>query len=179
MFDALIGDIHNLSEELCLINLGLLVLCIQSSPDDQPSVSSVVLMLSREGALSLPKEPGFSLSRKQILPQASWGHFQVLLDTPWKTFHVDVLLSKDQSTGNSIKPFISDQVIRSWHPSDYFIRINFKKPSKSNLSAPDDDNNQSPMLDGRPIKRILSLFLCLEVDVVLYIVQIKRPLNPR
>ncbi|RVW25581.1 G-type lectin S-receptor-like serine/threonine-protein kinase SD1-1 [Vitis vinifera] len=101
------------SSRNCRSYSGTEAITLLSSPDDQPSVSSVVLMLSSEGALSLPKEPGFSLSRKQILPQASWGHFQVLLDTPWKTFHVDVLLSKDRSTGNSIKPFISDQVIRS------------------------------------------------------------------
>ncbi|KAL6314057.1 hypothetical protein AAG906_011792 [Vitis piasezkii] len=117
------------SSRNCRSYSGTEAITLLSSPDDQPSVSSVVLMLSSEGALSLPKEPGFSLSRKQILPQASWGHFQVLLDTPWKTFHVDVLLSKDQSTGNSIKPFISDQVIRSYS-----------------------------MLDGLPIKRILPTY---------------------
>ncbi|KAL0353546.1 UNVERIFIED_CONTAM: G-type lectin S-receptor-like serine/threonine-protein kinase [Sesamum angustifolium] len=45
------------SEAMRLIRVA--VLCGQHSPDDRPSMSSVVLMLSREGALPQPKQPGF------------------------------------------------------------------------------------------------------------------------
>ncbi|KAL0362746.1 UNVERIFIED_CONTAM: G-type lectin S-receptor-like serine/threonine-protein kinase [Sesamum calycinum] len=45
------------SEAMRLIRVALL--CGQHSPEDRPSMSSVVLMLSREGALPQPKQPGF------------------------------------------------------------------------------------------------------------------------
>ena len=62
LIDSSVGDIHNLSEVLRSINVGLL--CVQCSPDDRPSMSSVVLMLSSDGALPQPKEPGFFIGRE-------------------------------------------------------------------------------------------------------------------
>ena len=62
LIDSSVGDISNLSQLLLSINVGLL--CVQCSPDDRPSMSSVVQMLSSEGALPQPKEPGFFTGRE-------------------------------------------------------------------------------------------------------------------
>lgn len=47
----------NLSEVQRSIHVGLL--CVQQRLEDRPSMSSVVLMLSSDVPLSVPKEPGF------------------------------------------------------------------------------------------------------------------------
>ncbi|XP_057959653.1 G-type lectin S-receptor-like serine/threonine-protein kinase At4g27290 [Malania oleifera] len=57
LIDASLGDLCNMHEVLRSIHLGLL--CVQHHPEDRPSMSSVVLMLSGEGALPPPKQPGF------------------------------------------------------------------------------------------------------------------------
>uniref|UniRef100_A0A3N7EEZ8 Receptor-like serine/threonine-protein kinase n=1 Tax=Populus trichocarpa TaxID=3694 RepID=A0A3N7EEZ8_POPTR len=65
-----VEESYNLSEVLRSIHVGLL--CVQCSPNDRPSMSSVVLMLCGEGALPQPKQPGFLMKGiwlKQIIPQ--------------------------------------------------------------------------------------------------------------
>ncbi|XP_059624192.1 G-type lectin S-receptor-like serine/threonine-protein kinase At4g27290 [Cornus florida] len=52
----------DLTEVFRSIHIGLL--CVQQSPEDRPSMSSVVMMLSSEIALPQPKEPGFFSGRK-------------------------------------------------------------------------------------------------------------------
>ena len=47
------------SEVLRSIHIGLL--CLQRHADDRPDMTSVVIMLSSEGVLPEPKEPGFLL----------------------------------------------------------------------------------------------------------------------
>ena len=59
-----IRDTINSSMVLRSIHVGLL--CVQQSPDDRPSMSSVVLMLSSESALPQPKMPGFFIERKML-----------------------------------------------------------------------------------------------------------------
>ncbi|KAK4348272.1 hypothetical protein RND71_034611 [Anisodus tanguticus] len=54
----------NLSEVERLVHVGLL--CVQQCQEDRPSMSSVVLMLSSDIPLPLPKEPGFFTSRSQF-----------------------------------------------------------------------------------------------------------------
>ena len=76
LIDSSVGGISSLSQLLRCINVGLL--CVQCSPDDRPSMSSVVQMLSSEGALPQPKEPGFSLEGKQGPSQTIRGHFQAV-----------------------------------------------------------------------------------------------------
>ena len=61
---APIRDTLNLSMMLRSIHVGLL--CVQQSPDDRPSMSSVVLMLSSESALPQPKMPGFFTERQMV-----------------------------------------------------------------------------------------------------------------
>ena len=39
------------------------LLCVQQSPEDRPSMSTVVLMLSSDSALPQPKQPGFFSER--------------------------------------------------------------------------------------------------------------------
>ena len=39
------------------------LLCVQRVPEDRPSMSSVVLMLSSDVALPPPKQPGFYIER--------------------------------------------------------------------------------------------------------------------
>ncbi|XAR67511.1 Non-specific serine/threonine protein kinase [Bertholletia excelsa] len=51
----------SLSEVLRSIHVGLL--CVQQSPEDRPSMASVVLMLGSESALAKPKQPGFFTER--------------------------------------------------------------------------------------------------------------------
>ncbi|XP_050218672.1 G-type lectin S-receptor-like serine/threonine-protein kinase At4g27290 [Mercurialis annua] len=62
----LIGDSAtetcNLSEVVRAMHVGLL--CVQHNPEDRPNMASVVLMLSSEGPLPEPKEPGFFTDRK-------------------------------------------------------------------------------------------------------------------
>ncbi|XP_071725847.1 G-type lectin S-receptor-like serine/threonine-protein kinase At4g27290 isoform X2 [Rutidosis leptorrhynchoides] len=57
------------SELLRSVQVGLL--CVQHSPVDRPSMSSVVLMLSGEGALPEPKQPGFFTQDNILKAQAS------------------------------------------------------------------------------------------------------------
>lgn len=64
MIDPLLEDLKGLSEILRSIQVGLL--CVQQSPEDRPSMSSVVLMLSSENALPQPKQPGFFTERYMI-----------------------------------------------------------------------------------------------------------------
>ncbi|XP_034678921.1 G-type lectin S-receptor-like serine/threonine-protein kinase At4g27290 [Vitis riparia] len=69
--DASIANTYNLSEVLRSINVGLL--CVQRFPDDRPSMHSVVLMLSSEGALPRPKEPCFFTDRSMMEVNSSSG----------------------------------------------------------------------------------------------------------
>ncbi|MED6115015.1 hypothetical protein PIB30_086135, partial [Stylosanthes scabra] len=57
-----IKDTPDLSAVVRSINVGLL--CVQQNPDDRPSMSTVVLMLSSECALPEPKMPGFFTERE-------------------------------------------------------------------------------------------------------------------
>ena len=61
LIDASVGNMYNQSEVLRALHVGLL--CVQRHPDDRPNMSSVVLMLSSDGALAQPKEPGFFTAR--------------------------------------------------------------------------------------------------------------------
>ncbi|XP_040988430.1 G-type lectin S-receptor-like serine/threonine-protein kinase At4g27290 isoform X1 [Juglans microcarpa x Juglans regia] len=57
LIDESVGDAHTRSEVLRLIQVGLL--CVQQRPEDRPNMSSVVLMLSSEILLPIPRQPGF------------------------------------------------------------------------------------------------------------------------
>ncbi|KAJ8763630.1 hypothetical protein K2173_003102 [Erythroxylum novogranatense] len=56
-------DSCNQSEMLKAVHIGLL--CVQRSPEDRPTMSSVVLMLGGEGSLPQPKLPGYFNERDQ------------------------------------------------------------------------------------------------------------------
>ncbi|KAJ0046089.1 hypothetical protein Pint_04371 [Pistacia integerrima] len=58
-----------LSELLRCIHVGLL--CVQQAPEDRPSMSTVVLMLSGERSLPQPKQPGFFTESKPPLSESS------------------------------------------------------------------------------------------------------------
>lgn len=64
MVDPNLGDSFCLSEVLRSIHVALL--CVQQFPEDRPIMSSVVVMLSGEGALPQPKEPGFFTKRNLV-----------------------------------------------------------------------------------------------------------------
>lgn len=53
------------------IHVGLL--CVQQSPEDRPSMSSVVLMLTNESILQQPKPPGFFMERNIAHSTYSWS----------------------------------------------------------------------------------------------------------
>lgn len=61
----------NQSEALRSIHVGLL--CLQQSPEDRPSVSSVVVMLGSKGELPQPKQPGFFTEREPVEVNSTLG----------------------------------------------------------------------------------------------------------
>ncbi|CAI9782508.1 unnamed protein product [Fraxinus pennsylvanica] len=61
LIDSQLAQSCYLSEVLRSMHIALL--CVQRNPEDRPSMSNVVLMLSSEGALPKPKEPGFFTER--------------------------------------------------------------------------------------------------------------------
>ncbi|CAL5335846.1 unnamed protein product [Camellia sinensis] len=70
LIDAAIENSCNLHEVLCSIHLGLL--CVQHRPEDRPNMSTVVLMLGGEGALThQPKSPGFFTERNLLEEESS------------------------------------------------------------------------------------------------------------
>ncbi|XP_016471342.1 G-type lectin S-receptor-like serine/threonine-protein kinase At4g27290 isoform X1 [Nicotiana tabacum] len=60
-----------ISEVQRSIHVGLL--CVQQNPDDRPSMSSVVLMLTNESILQQPKPPGFFMERNIAHSTYSWS----------------------------------------------------------------------------------------------------------
>ncbi|KAK2974445.1 LOW QUALITY PROTEIN: hypothetical protein RJ640_018318, partial [Escallonia rubra] len=61
LIDTDLSDSCYLFEVVRSIHIGLL--CVQQSPEDRPSMSSVVMMLGGESTLPQPKEPGFFTKR--------------------------------------------------------------------------------------------------------------------
>ncbi|KAI3740277.1 hypothetical protein L2E82_30703 [Cichorium intybus] len=57
LVDTALGDLWIISEVLQSIHVGLS--CVQQHADDRPTMSSVIHMLSDEGALPPPRPPGF------------------------------------------------------------------------------------------------------------------------
>ncbi|KAL7218512.1 hypothetical protein ACSBR2_011719 [Camellia fascicularis] len=64
LIDEALWDLCYPTEVLRSIHVGLL--CVQQSPEDRPSMSSVVLMLGSEGALPQAKQPGFFTERNVL-----------------------------------------------------------------------------------------------------------------
>ncbi|CAI0375553.1 unnamed protein product [Linum tenue] len=62
MKDATLRESWDDSQVLRLLHIGLL--CVQKSPDDRPSMSVVVDMLSGQGGLLEPNQPGFFTERE-------------------------------------------------------------------------------------------------------------------
>lgn len=72
LMDICLEDSYVEFELLRCIQVGLL--CVQKLPKDRPVMSSMVLMLSNEGAtLPQPKEPGFFIERGSIDFDSSRG----------------------------------------------------------------------------------------------------------
>ena len=61
LLDTTLTESSNLLEVLRSIEVGLS--CVQQSPEDRPSMSSVVLALGNEGALPTPKQPAFFIEK--------------------------------------------------------------------------------------------------------------------
>lgn len=64
LIDENFANSSNLSEVLRSIHVGLL--CVQQFPEDRPNMSAVVMMLSNEGILPHPNEPGFFTQRNVL-----------------------------------------------------------------------------------------------------------------
>ncbi|XAR53709.1 Non-specific serine/threonine protein kinase [Bertholletia excelsa] len=70
LMDPCAGDSCPQSEVLRCIQVGLL--CVQERPEERPTMSSVVFMLSSEGAsMAQPKHPGFCLGRQPVETDSS------------------------------------------------------------------------------------------------------------
>ncbi|KAK7244442.1 hypothetical protein RIF29_39264 [Crotalaria pallida] len=74
LVDETLRDSLNISAVTRSIHVGLL--CVQVSPDDRPSMSTVVLMLSSEFPLPQPKEPGFYTERDLLRDSSSSSSYQ-------------------------------------------------------------------------------------------------------
>ncbi|KAK7272477.1 hypothetical protein RJT34_29095 [Clitoria ternatea] len=61
LIDSCIENLSVLPEALRCIHISLL--CVQQHPEDRPSMSTVVVMLSSESALPQPKEPAFLMEK--------------------------------------------------------------------------------------------------------------------
>ncbi|MED6161705.1 hypothetical protein PIB30_063235 [Stylosanthes scabra] len=77
LVDALIKDSVDLPEVLRSIHVGLL--CVQRNPEDRPSMSYVLMMLSSEWALPQPKKPGFFIERDVVGENSSSSKNELLL----------------------------------------------------------------------------------------------------
>uniref|UniRef100_M1BP22 Receptor-like serine/threonine-protein kinase n=1 Tax=Solanum tuberosum TaxID=4113 RepID=M1BP22_SOLTU len=72
LVDPYLVNSYYISEVLRSVHVGLL--CVQQNPEDRPSMSTVIMMLSNEGILPLPKHPGFFTERKvEGHDQLSWS----------------------------------------------------------------------------------------------------------
>ena len=54
------------------------LLCVQRSPEDRPSMSYVLMMLSSEWALPQPKKPGFFTERDVVGDSSSSSNKKLL-----------------------------------------------------------------------------------------------------
>ncbi|XP_029126253.1 G-type lectin S-receptor-like serine/threonine-protein kinase SD1-1 isoform X2 [Cajanus cajan] len=68
LIDSCMENSSVLSEALRCIHIGLL--CVQQHPEDRPSMSTVVVMLSSESALPQPKEPAFLMEKGKFFLEA-------------------------------------------------------------------------------------------------------------
>ncbi|CAN4102815.1 unnamed protein product [Withania somnifera] len=72
LVDPNLTDSYYISEVLRSVHVGLL--CVQQNPEDRPSMSAVIMMLSNEGILPPAKHPGFFTERKvEDVDQFSWS----------------------------------------------------------------------------------------------------------
>ncbi|KAL2496267.1 G-type lectin S-receptor-like serine/threonine-protein kinase SD1-1 [Forsythia ovata] len=69
LVDDYLGVSGYLSEVLRSIHIGLL--CVQQSPEDRPSMSSVVLVFGHEGVLPQARQPGFFTERDLFTAESS------------------------------------------------------------------------------------------------------------
>ncbi|KAI7757037.1 hypothetical protein M8C21_003150 [Ambrosia artemisiifolia] len=67
--DASVIETGQTVEMLLCIHVGLL--CVQHNPGDRPNMSTVVMMLSSDGQLPEPKEPGFYTQDDRFGPENS------------------------------------------------------------------------------------------------------------
>ncbi|KAK3424225.1 hypothetical protein EUGRSUZ_F01024 [Eucalyptus grandis] len=71
LIDPCLADTSNLSQVLRCVHIGLL--CLQEHPEDRPSMSSVVTMLSSDNSLAVPQQPGFLVERNPHRGNSSSG----------------------------------------------------------------------------------------------------------
>lgn len=64
MIDPCFDVSSNTSLQLRSIHVGLL--CVQEHPEDRPSMSDAVVMLSNSSTLPQPKQPGFSTAKNNL-----------------------------------------------------------------------------------------------------------------
>ncbi|PIA54958.1 hypothetical protein AQUCO_00901099v1 [Aquilegia coerulea] len=64
IMDPTLVESYNSQELMRCIHIGLL--CVQDHAVDRPTMSAVVSMLGSEGTLPLPKQPAFTIERKQF-----------------------------------------------------------------------------------------------------------------
>ena len=76
LIDEVILKSGDVIEVFRVIQIGLL--CVQAYPEDRPSMSEVVVMLSSKiHDLAHPKEPGFFWERKQDNGKYAWRNSKV------------------------------------------------------------------------------------------------------
>ncbi|XP_030469196.2 G-type lectin S-receptor-like serine/threonine-protein kinase At4g27290 isoform X1 [Syzygium oleosum] len=71
LIDSCLVETSDLSQVLRCVHIGLL--CLQEHPEDRPSMSSVVTMLSSDNSLAVPQQPGFLVERNPHRGNSSSG----------------------------------------------------------------------------------------------------------
>ncbi|GLT64406.1 hypothetical protein SLA2020_369030 [Shorea laevis] len=69
LVDQFLGESYSQSEVARCIQISLL--CVQQTPEDRPTMSSVLLILGSEIVLPQPKEPGFLLEKTSLEADSS------------------------------------------------------------------------------------------------------------
>ncbi|KAK4286017.1 hypothetical protein QN277_002634 [Acacia crassicarpa] len=72
LIDPCLDDLFDLSEAMRCIHISLL--CLQQHPEDRPSMSNVVVMLSSESVLPDPTEPAYIIEKKFPETDSSGKH---------------------------------------------------------------------------------------------------------
>ncbi|QHN95936.1 Cysteine-rich receptor-like protein kinase [Arachis hypogaea] len=77
MVNATFRDSIDSSPEEVIRSIHVGLLCVQRNPEDRPSMSDVLMMLSSEWPLPQPKKPEFFIERDVIVDDTSSSNHEI------------------------------------------------------------------------------------------------------